>query len=113
MVKPSDLVKLSEAYQNVLKEDLGTGPNTISSPAQNSGVAGFSFPENQHPDNRSDSDFKGESIDMAISQIKNIVSNSKMIYEALKSKNGAEAWMITKIANADNMLKDVVSRLTT
>lgn len=100
-----DLNLLEEAYKRILKEDLGTGPNTVSSlEPTSSDVVGFSVAP-PAPDNRSE-----EKTDTFRDELKTLIHVAQEIDKQV-GEHSKEPWISSHITSALNNLKSVLSRI--
>ena len=101
----SDLDFLTEAYKQIIQEDLGLGPNMMSSsePAA-SNVAGFSVAP-PAPDNRTE-----EKTDTFRDELKTLMHVAEEIDKQI-GEHVKEPWIASHITSALNNLKSVLARI--
>ena len=97
-MKPSDLQKLSKAYTQILKEDLGLGGGVGDFATTTVGVT--------TPDNSS-RNYQSDASEMAETELKSAFESIQKIFNELTSSGEIEPWVASKITLATDYLNTV------
>ena len=100
-----DLDLLTEAYKRILKEDLGTGPNTVSTLEPTSFDVVGSSVATPAPDNTSE-----EKTDTFRGELKTLIHVAEEIDKQI-GEHTKEPWISSHITSALNNLKSVLARI--
>ncbi len=97
-MKPSDLQKLSNAYTQILKEDLGLGGGVGDFATTTVGVV--------TPDNSS-MNYQSDASEMAETELKSAFKSIQEIFKELTTSGEIEPWVASKITLATDYLNTV------
>lgn len=111
-MKKTDVLKLQNAYNQLIKEDLGLGPQAISPLGGSSGGQGVVLSlgglENPNAGARVIGHPKEDGgKEMAEGEMKSIIEDAQRILQDLQSNGDIEDWVLAKIVTVSDRLNSV------
>ena len=108
-----DVINIENAYSQILREDLGLGPNAIQTGSEGAGGQGamvLSMGGHGIPD-AGKNPLDGENKRMAQEEVINTIEDAINVLQDLENSNKVEAWVLTKLATVADRIQSVKSYL--